>query len=149
LVRVLLGTGLRQEGRTVWLARSGDEALELYRRHANEIGLVLLAVRLPGLDGPQTLAALRRIDPGVRCCFLSGPLSEFTDAELLKLGATAVLHKTLAPAQIKLMLWQLLGDSPTGCFPGEGGLTAALRWLWRLEEFVPTESSLDGRLPAP
>jgi CheY-like chemotaxis protein len=84
LVRVLLGTGLRQEGRTVWLARSGDEALELYRRHANEIGLVLLAVRLPGLDGPQTLAALRRIDPGVRCCFLSGPLSEFTDAELLK-----------------------------------------------------------------
>jgi CheY-like chemotaxis protein len=53
----------------------------------------LLDVKMPGLDGRQALAALREIDPGVRCVFMTGyaagPLAE----ELLALGAEQVVEK--------------------------------------------------------
>src|SRR4051794_9919088 len=71
-VRDVLRRFLEHAGFTVWAVAGGQEALELYDRHRNEIGLVLLDVRMTGLDGPRTLAALRRIDPQVRCCFMSG-----------------------------------------------------------------------------
>src|SRR5690349_11978266 len=66
-VRGVLGAMLRQEGFAVWLAADGWEAIDLYRSRRAAIDLVLLDVRMPGLDGPATLAALRGLDPRVRC----------------------------------------------------------------------------------
>lgn len=37
-------------------------ALKTYQLHSEAIDLVLLDVRMPGLDGPQTLAALQQIN---------------------------------------------------------------------------------------
>jgi CheY-like chemotaxis protein len=73
-VRDVLGAWLRGHGFAVWLAATGLEALGLYRQHRPAIGLALLDVRLPGLSGPATLDALRRLNPEVRGCFLcAGP----------------------------------------------------------------------------
>src|SRR5262245_27065761 len=63
---------LRSEGFEVWLAGHGQQAIELYQRHRDEIAVVLLDVRMPGLDGPHTLSALQELCPGVRCCFMTG-----------------------------------------------------------------------------
>src|SRR5262245_11971981 len=71
LIRSMLNTGLAQYGFEVRLAASGREAIEIYSRDFSEIDLVLLDVRMPGLDGPQTLARLEAINPNVRCCFMS------------------------------------------------------------------------------
>jgi CheY-like chemotaxis protein len=46
--------------------------VELYRQKAEAIDLVLLDVKMPGMTGPQTLAALRQLNPDVRCCFTTG-----------------------------------------------------------------------------
>src|ERR1041385_1655495 len=70
-IRNLLGVVLGRYGFRVWLAPHGEQAVELYCRHRSEIALVLLDVRMPVLDGPATFAALRRINPTVRCCFMS------------------------------------------------------------------------------
>jgi CheY-like chemotaxis protein len=95
-VRGFLRAALRPWGFTVLEAADGHEALDLYRRHRAAVRLVLLDVRMPGLDGPQTLAALRRLDPGVRCCFLSGVLGEADARALLGQGALRVFHKPAA-----------------------------------------------------
>ena len=50
-------------GFTVWSAANGPAALEVYRRQQDDIAVVLLDVRMPGLDGPQTLAELQRLNP--------------------------------------------------------------------------------------
>src|SRR5215471_8415594 len=63
LVRSVLELGLRQRGFAVWLAANGREAIELYHRHHGNIDLVLLDVRMAGLDGPQTWTILKKLDP--------------------------------------------------------------------------------------
>src|SRR6266511_1810436 len=66
LLRTLLYEVLRQEGFAVWTAANGFEALTLYDLQRGAIDLVLLDVNMPGRDGPETLAALRRRGPVYR-----------------------------------------------------------------------------------
>src|SRR5438034_3072922 len=94
-LRHLLGIGLRQQGFAVWLAASGREALDVYQGHHETIDVVLMDVCMPGLDGPKTLVALQELDPQIRCCFISGSLDDYAADRLQKLGAVAVLRKTV------------------------------------------------------
>jgi hypothetical protein len=50
----------------------------------------LLDLRLPGLDGAETLAALRAVDPGVRCCLRGDLVYDAEVARLLALGRQLV-----------------------------------------------------------
>jgi DNA-binding response OmpR family regulator len=103
-VRRLLEIGLRQQGFAVWPAASGPEALDLYRRYRPAIDVVLLDVRMPAPDGPQTLVALREQNPWVRCLFMSGDLGRYTEWELENLGAAAVLQKPLRLTEVAQVL---------------------------------------------
>lgn len=42
---------------------------------------------MPALDGPQTLAELRRVDPGVVACFMSGDTESYEPESLARLGS--------------------------------------------------------------
>jgi CheY-like chemotaxis protein len=65
LILTLLKFELESRGFNAWLAVDGNDALDLYRRHREEIDLVLLDVQMRGLDGPHTLEALQQFDPDV------------------------------------------------------------------------------------
>lgn len=92
-IRTYLSVGLKASGLAVWLAASGHEALAVCREHGPAIDLLLLDVRMPGWDGPETLAAIRTLVPDTPCCFMSGDTGRYTNADLLGFGATAVLQK--------------------------------------------------------
>jgi CheY-like chemotaxis protein len=94
-LRTLLYVLLTSKGFDVTTAGSGEEALEIYRQNPHKVGLVLLDVKMPGLDGPQTLTALRAIDPAVCCCFLSGNLGEYTVQDLKDMGGQHVFLKPI------------------------------------------------------
>ena len=112
LVREPLGSSLRRSGFAVWLAGSGEEAVAVYREHTHEIGVALLDVRMPGMDGPATLAALRSLNPRVRCCFVSGYIEGYSREELRALGADGFFLKPVNPAEVAQALRQILGPSP-------------------------------------
>jgi len=128
--RAVLEVGLRKNGFVVWHAQSGREALEVYRRHVDQIDLVLLDVNMSGLDGLQTLAALWQIDPGVRCCFLSGEAGSYTREELLAQGALAVFHKTFRTGQIASAVRQLLDQPQDEPEAHRSMLTSPFWWLF-------------------
>lgn len=111
-VRGLLELALNGDGFHVHQAGSGQEAVEVYSRHAADIGLVLLDVRMPGLDGPGTLSALRAINPQLTCCFMSGHTGDYTAQQLLDLGAAQVFQKPLGLADLVAALRKLLADQP-------------------------------------
>jgi len=92
-IRKVLGIVLSRHGFSVWTAGSGDEAVALYRQHQGSIGLVLLDVRMPGMDGPETLVAIREIDRHVRAVFMTGNTGGYTSEELRCLGGEAVFEK--------------------------------------------------------
>lgn len=62
---------------------------------------------MPGWSGPETLAALRQLNPGVRVCFLSGHSDPWTDAELLALGAARLFRKPFCLAEFAATLRHL------------------------------------------
>lgn len=82
----LVRIGLNKNGYAVMPATSGAEAITLYREQSGKIRLVLLDVQMKGLDGPQTLEALRQIDPAVRCCFMTGNSGPYSVEDLLQRG---------------------------------------------------------------
>ena len=92
-LRSVLALVLPRWGVEVLEAGCGDEAVELYRQHGDEIVLVLMDVNMPGPSGPETLEALQQIKPEVRCCFMTGNLGSFTGEELLRRGAESVIDK--------------------------------------------------------
>jgi DNA-binding NtrC family response regulator len=103
----LLQTVLQSEGFTPFLARGGAEAVALYEQHRDEIGMVLLDVRMPGMDGPQTLVELRRINPDVACCFMSGFSGGYSENELRQLGGLHMFEKPFHLGEFGRVLRQL------------------------------------------
>lgn len=104
---------LGQRGHTVWAAGSGAEALALFREYWDEIDVVLLDVVMPGMDGPETLAALRAVEPALPCCFMTGNPGRYTTADFLALGVACVFPKPLDVARIDAVLRELASRPPT------------------------------------
>jgi CheY-like chemotaxis protein len=100
LILTLLKFELEARGFAVWLAVDGEAALELYSRHRDEIDLVLLDVHMPGLDGPRTLDALRRLNPDVVACFMTGNGGGYTHEGLLRRGAARIFSKPFPTAEV-------------------------------------------------
>ena len=105
-LRQLLQSVLQRKGFAVWLADGGRSAVETYRRCQAAVSVVLLDVRMPDLDGPKTLEALRRVNPDVACCFMSGHCGEHTPESLLGLGAVRLFEKPFRIDDMAQALWQ-------------------------------------------
>ena len=63
---------LQHLGHKVLAAADGIEAVDLFRRHAGEVDIVILDVSMPRQSGAQTFEALRALSPTVRVLLSSG-----------------------------------------------------------------------------
>ncbi len=82
---------LSRKGYDVFTATSGAEALEELRVH--NIHVVILDVKMPGMDGIETLRAIKRTYPLVEVIMLTGHGTIDSAVEGLKSGATDYLTK--------------------------------------------------------
>ena len=87
---------LLRKGYDVLTASSGTDALEILRTH--NIHVVILDVKMPGMDGVQTLNAIKRNYPLVEVIMLTGHGTIDSAVEGLKSGATDYLTK---PADVQ------------------------------------------------
>jgi CheY-like chemotaxis protein len=123
LVRIMVQLGLERKGFNVWLASNGRQALDLYRAHRPDIAVVLLDVRMPGLDGLQTLDALRELDPEVLACVMTGGTGAYERNELVQRGAAYVITKPFLLDDLANILRLLVHGVPADLLPS-GGITA-------------------------
>lgn len=82
---------LSKKGYNVFTAISGAEALEKLR--TQNIHVVILDVKMPGMDGIETLKAIKRRFPMVEVIMLTGHGTVESAVEGLKSGATDYLTK--------------------------------------------------------
>jgi DNA-binding NtrC family response regulator len=82
--------------------RSGEEALAFLEK--NPVDVVVLDVRMPGMDGIETLRALKRQHPLTEVIMLTGHASLEVAIEGMELGAFDYLMK---PVEIDDLLYKL------------------------------------------
>ena len=63
---------LKRSGFTVFEAKDGVEAMEMFQKHQDEIGCVLCDLTMPRMNGWETLTALRKLVPDISVILSSG-----------------------------------------------------------------------------
>lgn len=105
----MVAAALRHVGYRVTACKDGVEALEVYRKHWREIDLVILDWMMPELSGPETLAAMRQVNPQVRVILSSGVGAEMhSQAELS--GATEFIQKPFHLSELSARVVTVLGS---------------------------------------
>ena len=87
---------LERKGYDVVTARSGAEALEILRQ--NMVHVVILDVKMPGMDGNATLVEIKRQFPMTEVIMLTGHATVESAIDGLKSGASDYLMK---PTDVK------------------------------------------------
>lgn len=95
------------EGYQVVEASNGREALALLRR-ANEIGLVLLDVMMPGPSGLDILKEIKKTDPKLGIVILTGQSTKDVAIEALKGRADDYIEKPMDPEKVKEIIDRVL-----------------------------------------
>ncbi|MEU4348879.1 response regulator [Streptomyces sp. NPDC023838] len=111
---------LEQNGLTVWYAESGQEAIELLERDAG-IALVLMDVMMPGMDGNETMAWIRRM-PGYEALpviALTAKAMAGDRERSIEAGASAYLTKPVDTDALLIMIekWLPRGEAGPGAPP--------------------------------
>ncbi|MEJ2237048.1 MAG: response regulator, partial [Gemmatimonadales bacterium] len=101
-VREALRQVLEYEGMEVADAANGEDAVSMYSEFHPHI--VLLDVKMAGMDGLHTLARLRELDGALPVVMISGHGTIQTAVEATQLGAYDFLEKPLDTDRILLTL---------------------------------------------
>ena len=108
MVRDMATAMLRRIGYRVIEAADGVEAVALFRQHRASINAVLCDLSMPRMDGWETLAAVRAIEPGVPVIFASG----YSEAQVMQgdhpRPPQAFLHKPYQLSDLKAALARVL-----------------------------------------
>lgn len=72
IIRSLVTTVLKNRGHTVYLAKDGEEAVQVHNDHSMEIDLAILDICMPKMDGMEAFKSMREADPRLKVVFSSG-----------------------------------------------------------------------------
>jgi DNA-binding response OmpR family regulator len=107
-----LERGLRAEGYDVTLAVDGEQGARL--AVAPEVDLVVLDRMLPGVDGLEVLARVRRVRPALPVIMLTAKAEVADRVEGLDSGATDYVTKPFAFEELLARIRARLRDDGTG-----------------------------------
>ena len=104
VARGLLG----ELGYTVMEARSGPEALEVYRQNSGRIDMVIMDMIMPGLGGGETFNRLKRINPNVKVLLCSGYSINGQASKIMERGCDGFIQKPFTLKQLSVKIREVL-----------------------------------------
>ena len=72
-----------------------EDAISWYEKHYQEVTLVILDLKMSGLDGSECFDRMLKINPSVKVGFLSGFIEPKLEQQLLNRGALRFFQKPL------------------------------------------------------
>jgi len=105
-IRLILTESIEAPGTQVDTAVSGEHGLEKF--FAGTYDLVLLDIKMPGIDGMEVLRRIKKERPYQRVAMITAHGSIETAVEAMKLGAVDYLRKPFTPAEIRIMVNDML-----------------------------------------
>lgn len=109
-VRELVTAILKRCGFAVLAAGDGQTALEVFRRCADQIRMVLLDFGLPDTDGEALLHSMRRIRPDLRAILCSGCLTGEAVDQSSRGAWSAIIEKPFRLIQFLQTVRKVLED---------------------------------------
>ena len=99
-VRESLCFALKSNGYEVLTAAAGDQGLAVFRQHRAKIRAVVIDLIMPVANGPNLIAALRAIEPGVAILGITGRLERSVGQSFENLHLSAVLNKPFSGPEL-------------------------------------------------
>lgn len=102
---------LKHLGYRLIMAVDGRDALEKYLANRQEIGLLMLDMLMPGMNGVEVLNEVRILDPGIKALFCTATPESVQCAFGGQDGITCVISKPVELELLEVMLQSLLGSA--------------------------------------
>jgi DNA-binding NtrC family response regulator len=106
IIRDSLGAWLEEDGYTTHQASSGEEAVALARE--NDYAVSFVDLKMPGMDGIETMMALRELRPDAAVLIITAYATVDTAIRALKEGAVDYLVKPINPHEISMVMERLI-----------------------------------------
>ncbi len=108
-IRHLLKEALEESGYTVYTAASGQETLNTLR--SREIDLVFLDLKMSGMDGLETLMAIKKTLPPTKVVMMTAYEDKDMIKEAARWGASGYISKPFDLEEIKRVVERELHKS--------------------------------------
>src|SRR5687768_3073370 len=105
-IRFLLREVMRREGYDVQITDNGERAVQLVRE--NNFDLVILDVRMPGMDGIQALKEMRHIRPNLVVLMITAHGTTEVAVEAMREGAYDYFNKPFELEEMRIVVRRAL-----------------------------------------
>ena len=99
---------LEKEGFKVLTAQDGAEAVEVYSRHKEQIGVAFLDLRLAKMNGWDAFQRMKKINPKLKGILTSGYVSAEVESRLARGELSGVLQKPYFGEQVLAVIKQAM-----------------------------------------
>jgi two-component system cell cycle sensor histidine kinase/response regulator CckA len=99
---------LRAAGYEVLLARSGKEALEVYKKNKDKVALVMLDMIMPDMGGGEAYDRMKEINPDIKVLLSSGYSIKGQASEILDRGCDGFIQKPFNMSQVSQRIREVL-----------------------------------------
>jgi two-component system cell cycle sensor histidine kinase/response regulator CckA len=99
-MRETTSDSLSELGYRLLVASDGAEAVELFNANRDAIDLAILDVVMPGMGGPEALAKMRKVRPGLLGLFMTGYASGAEMLSQLDSESTSLMQKPFGSKQL-------------------------------------------------
>jgi CheY-like chemotaxis protein len=107
MVRTLARAGLERNGYTVLTAKNGEEGVDIFRRHADAITLVILDLTMPLMGGAEAFRLMIEIRPDIPIIVSSG-YGETEVREQFSSALAGVINKPYTMATLRKQIAEVL-----------------------------------------
>ena len=105
-IRLTLSQALESLDLEVDTAVNGEEAITKLKE--KRFGLILLDLKMPGMDGMEVLRQLSHIRPDIRIIIITAHGTIDSAVEAMKLGAVDFIQKPFSPNEIRELVLQVI-----------------------------------------
>ena len=113
IIRQIAKVAIERSGHKVHLAGSGAEAIQLFADEANRIGVVLLDLRMPEMDGYEVLQRLQAIRPDIKVIVSSGLPPAEVESQLRDSPVSGILQKPYKMMELVRIVERCLSRAKT------------------------------------
>jgi len=99
---------LKEMGYKTLIARSGKEAVKIYKKNKDKIDVVILDMIMPDMGGGETYDRLKEINPDIKVLLSSGYSINGEAKEILKRGCNGFIQKPYRSKELSQKIREIL-----------------------------------------